>query len=177
MHPLVQPASLGAKGHCWPTCLSHSEHHVPSGYLQAPPHSFLRGSWHSPCPHPAPHLPPPAPSLPLPSHCLHPSAVNSSETFLRSNFHFLLSPLRQPSSVLSGSPQKGRQLTLAWNSRGDSEGGRRSWDYDKEGSQAVWYASPGHTPYLPYWGDKDDSPCWPLSPIETEHSNAALRLG
>lgn len=65
-------------------------------------------------------------------------------------------------------------LTLAWNSRGDGEGGG-SWDYDK-GSQAAWYAGPGCTLYLPYWGDKDDFPCWSLSPIKTKHSNAALRF-
>lgn len=61
--------------------------------------------------------PPPLPCLP------HPSEVNSLETFLGSNFHFLLCPLRRPSSVLSGSLQPGRRLTLAWNSRGDGVGG------------------------------------------------------
>lgn len=111
-----------------------------------------------------------------PPHCLpHPSEVNSSETFLGSNFHFSLRPLRRPGSVLSGSVQQERQLTPACNSRGDRWGGAGdSWDYDK-GRQAVWYASPGRTLCLPYWGDKDDFPCWSLSPIKTKHSNAALR--
>ena len=54
-------------------------------------------------------------------------------------------------------------------------GGGDSWDYDK-GWQAVWYASPGHTLSLPYWGDKDDFPCWSLSVIKTKHSNAVLRF-
>lgn len=61
---------------------------------------------------------------PPPHHVLHPSEVNSSETFLGSNFHFLLCPLRQPRSALSGSLQQGRRLTLAWNSRGDGVGGQ-----------------------------------------------------
>lgn len=59
-----------------------------------------------------------------PPHCLpHPSEVNSSETFLGSNFHFSLRPLRRPGSVLSGSVQQERQLTPACNSRGDRWGG------------------------------------------------------
>lgn len=160
----------GPSGHCRPPVF-HLQSTRPSRYIQALL-SFLRGGWPSLCLHPAPHLPPPA--LP-PPHCLpHPSEVNSSETFLGSNFHFLLRPLRRPSSALSGSVQQGRQPTLACNSRGD-RGGGDSWDYDK-GLQAVWYASPGHSLYLPYWGDKDDFPCWSLSPIKTRHSNAAFRF-
>lgn len=93
---------------------------MPSGYIQGLP-SFPGCSQHFSCLHPAPHLPP---LLSQPPHCrLHPSEVNSLETFLGSNFHFLLCPLRRPSSVLSGSLQQGRQLTLAWNSRGDRVGG------------------------------------------------------
>lgn len=112
---------------------------------------------------------------PPPPHLLHPSEVNSSENFPWEQFPLLIMPAAPAQLLLSGSRQQGRRLTLAWNSRGDGGGGADSWDYDK-GWQAVWYASPGHTLSLPYWGDKDDFPCWSLSAIKTKHSNAALRF-
>lgn len=117
---------------------------------------------------------PPLPTPPSP-HLLHPSEVNSSENFPWEQFPLLIMPAALAQLLLSGSLQQGRRLTLAWNSRGDGGGGGDSWDYDK-GWQAIWYASPGHTLSLPYWGDKDDFPCWSLSVIKTKHSNAVLRF-